>query len=527
MKSHLTHYTLCLCLAGIACTEPSEPPAACETPVAYYLDADGDTFGAGDAAKFCPSAEPAKYVSRNGDCAPRDPNSWRWVERFDDQDGDGFGSEVLRRCVGTIVPSHLTQLGGDCAPLDAQRWRAFAYKSKDEDGDGKFINYESVLCAGAEDPAGYASTPVSGPQDCNDNDPTRFNYRELYRDADRDGVGAGPLVPMCLGHNLVPQGYSARNGDCAPNNIQFFRERPYAHRDADGDGATVPEVGQACSGGFGLAPGYYAQPQDPDCDDTQADRSTLLAGFLDQDADGFGAGPQLELCLPSLAPDYATNGTDCDDQDALAWLQVDFTHRDADRDGYTIPEVGSVCIGVAQLPEYLTQASPEPDCDDSSPVLHWGFDGYLDTDGDGVGAGAPTALCTDGSVPGLYVTSGDDCAPNTPAQFAALRYSAVDRDGDGATVAEAGLACTGGTLAAPYFVVDSGQDCDDADPSVFELTLLFDDLDRDGVGAGPARKECLGTLLAVGTSPYGDDPDDADPTVQVDEELIDLLLLEL
>jgi hypothetical protein len=138
-----------------------------------------------------------------------------------------------------------------------------------------------------------------------------------------------------------------------------------------------------------------------------------------------------------------------------------------------------------------------------------------------------TALCTDGGVPAPYVTSDNDCAPDSAARFVSLAYSAVDRDGDGVTVAEEDTICTAGTLVAPYVGVGSGQDCDDADPGLFELTLLFDDLDRDGVGAGPARKECLGTLLALGTSPYGDDPDDADPSIQVDEELIDLLLLEL
>jgi hypothetical protein len=99
------------------------------------------------------------------------------------------------------------------------------------------------------------------------------------------------------------------------------------------------------------------------------------------------------------------------------------------------------------------------DCDDGNAAVHAAVTVYVDSDGDGVGAGPPTTLCTDGSAPPGFSLVGTDCAPDDPAAWRAVTSLPVDRDGDGVTVREAVQLCLGATVPAPYLAADSGNDC--------------------------------------------------------------------
>jgi hypothetical protein len=99
-----------------------------------------------------------------------------------------------------------------------------------------------------------------------------------------------------------------------------------------------------------------------------------------------------------------------------------------------------------------------------------------------------------------------------------LAYAAIDADGDGVTVPASGQLCTGGALPPPYLAVESGLDCDDTDPAVDRLAVLYPDQDGDGVGATPRQTLCIGATTPQGFAPGGYDDDDADPTVIESEE---------
>ena len=79
--------------------------------------------------------------------------------------------------------------------------------------------------------------------------------------------------------------------------------------------------------------------------------------------------------------------------------------------------------------------------------------------------------------------------------------------------------------------VDARPDapCDDGDPALTQLAVLYPDHDGDGVGAPPRQITCIGTTVPDGPSRGGYDDDDSDPDIIEDEDsndLLELLLLE-
>jgi hypothetical protein len=108
-----------------------------------------------------------------------------------------------------------------------------------------------------------------------------------------------------------------------------------------------------------------------------------------------------------------------------------------------------------------------------------------------------------------------------PSKFQTLAYSFVDKDGDGFTVASAGQLCTAGTLPAGYLAAANGNDCDDGDATRWRFVVLYPDTDGDGVGAGARSVPCLGAAIPAGQSIFGDDADDGNAAVAVDDDDIE------
>lgn len=104
-----------------------------------------------------------------------------------------------------------------------------------------------------------------------------------------------------------------------------------------------------------------------------------------------------------------------------------------------------------------------------------------------------------------------------------LPYVAIDADGDGVTLPASGEVCTAGTLPPPYKAARNGLDCDDADPAVHRIAIVYPDVDGDGVGATPRQIRCIGTAPPPGFATTGYDEDDGDPAV-IEDEADDLLL---
>lgn len=568
---------LALALASVqlACEQPGVPVDDCGGLQGrqFYVDEDQDGFGAGSPVRRCVGVNerPPGYAVAAGDCAPQDALRWREVEGlFRDADGDGrtvggpqtvcLGRELtgwlpqqseedcddtsrdrwalmtvyadvdgdgagegaqVSRCAGTVPPPGYYAEATDCAPDDGLRWQRLPYSFRNADGDRASVAEEGLVCTGFVLPEGYSVT--ASELDCDDSLATRWQFLDVYPDTDGDRVGSGSMERRCSGES-PEAGYALTNTDCAADDPLLWQRLAYLHRDADGDGATVPEAGEICSG-LALPAGYTQVASGSDCDDTNPLLRVNWSLFPDSDGDGVGTGSRETVCAGSTLPaGYSDLGTDCAPDDHERWRGLTYQYRDADDDGFTVEAGGSLCAGEALPPGYRN--SPQGnDCNDEDPTVHQGLQLYADADGDMVGAGDAMVFCTDGSLPAGYSRSGSDCAPDDSSRWEVLTYAHVDVDGDGHTTPAEGQLCTGPALPPPYFASASGNDCNDADPARFHWTVLYPDADGDGVGVPPRVVPCLGTQLPAAHSIFGFDPDDADPTTREPAEIPEIELI--
>ncbi|MCP3104378.1 hypothetical protein LZ198_36495 [Myxococcus sp. K15C18031901] len=493
-----------------------------------YPDADGDgATGPGGPVEACVGATLTGYRESEGpaDCDDHDATTRRTLTYWRDVDGDGVGADTsLDLCEGRPVPTGYVLAMADCAPEDATRSVLRGYTFRDLDGDGHSVPGVGLVCSPPGSlPPGYQLTPAPGEPDCDDADPRTWNPVVLYVDTDRDGYGTGDAKSMCMGETLPPD-HALQGGDCAPEDPATWQWLAFDHRDVDGDGHTTPSSGRWCSGAT-LPPGFLVNPSGDDCDDHDATVQKRWAVFVDTDGDGVGAGGQRSLCATTTLPQgHALTGTDCAPTDPLRWQVLAYSHRDGDGDGHTIPAQGALCAGDSLPAGYATSPQGQ-DCDDTRATVHTALRVWSDVDGDGVGAGEPRLLCTNGTPPPTYSTEGTDCAEEDATRWRVHTYFHVDRDGDGATTPERGQLCAQETLLAPYFTSATGADCDDTDASLTHWDVLYPDQDGDGVGAEPRRVMCIGGALPPGLSQRGDDSDDMDPAVTEDPD--DDLLLEV
>ncbi|WP_147469154.1 hypothetical protein [Corallococcus sp. AB045] len=544
--------------------------------VTGYADTDGD--GHGDAAQpvICVGDTTKGWTQEAGDCAPGDATRWRSVPGlYPDADGDGAtGKGPVTGCVGDSLLGYREQAGppdcddgdatvsalaqawvdadldgvgagdaitwcpsqgrsppqghvltsGDCAPRDTRFWQQLPFTHRDEDGDGFTVAQEGTVCAGEHLPAGYDT--VSGPADCDDHHALRTVRVERWWDADGDGYGDGASMLRCVGPEESVPGETFRGGDCAPGDSTRWQPRAYASRDADGDGYFSLATGEVCSG-FWLPQGCSQAVWNDDCDDGNQTRFRAWSVHADVDGDGVGSGAATSVCGTAAVPTgYSTQATDCAPQDATVWRMLGFTRRDADGDTYTVAQTGELCAGSSLPAGYASQPLSGEDCDDTNAAAFRNVAAYEDTDGDGVGAGASTLLCTNGQVPSPWSASDTDCDAQDAARWQDLEATHADHDGDGFTAPiPAQRFCTGKALPPPYFAKAVGNDCDDSDADRYRWLFLYRDQDADGVGAPPRQMTCLGPAVLAGWSRYGDDADDNDTAVQTDEAMDEELSL--
>jgi hypothetical protein len=174
----------------------------------YYLDVDGDGFGAGELVQSCDNLSPA-YSSIAGDCNDADievfPTQAEWCDEMDqncngsidegliestyfaDADGDGYG-------VGAAILS--------CLDLSAQ----FALL----DGDCNDAN--ATVYPGQEESCDQVDENCNGQVD--ENLPLISYYLDLYG----DGFGSGSANLWCESQGT---GYSEFGNDCDDTNLNI------------------------------------------------------------------------------------------------------------------------------------------------------------------------------------------------------------------------------------------------------------------------------------------------------------------
>lgn len=276
-------------------------------------------------------------------------------------------------------------------------------------------------------------------------------------------------------------------------------------------------------GGTALAPStvlatgtYYATQTLNGCESTRLAVAVTVNlesffFYVDADADGFGAGELVAVQDgPTPPPGYATNNTDCNDNDENVFQNAEL-FVDADGDNYD-SGTATVCYGLT-IPAGYVAVSLGTDCDDNDGTIFQSAELFIDADGDNYDAGSAT-VCYGASIPSGYsdTSNGTDCDDSDSEIFQSVTLF-VDADGDGYDNGTA-VFCAGDTIPPGYSENTNGSDCDDTDAAIFQSAALFIDLDGDGYDNG-TETLCYGTAIPNGYSAAstGTDCDDSNPAI--------------
>jgi hypothetical protein len=322
--------------------------------------------------------------------------------------------------------------------------------------------------------------------DCDDGNRSAWRLLPVYRDADADGLGAGPASTVCAGA-VAPAGWATVAGDCDDAHPDLWREvAGYADADLDGVGAgeTVTECRGDDLGGLAETAG--------DCAPADGQRWRLVSGWVDADGDGLGAGDGVTECRGDDLGGLASAAGDCAPDDPGAWRELAYAYRDRDLDEVFVPEVGFACSGPALPPGYALGPVAVGDCDDGDAAASVLLHAWPDEDADGVGAGEPRDLCTAGALPERWAPRAGDCAPDDLTRYQVLPYAFADGDHDTFLAPHEGAICAGASLPAGYAAAVSTIDCDDQDDTRWATWIAYPDADGDGFGAGASEPLCVG-----------------------------------
>ena len=375
----------------------------------YYVDADGDNFGAGDMMAFC--SDPGTGYSVNDadcddtnssiypsateicnaideDCDGVPDNGLTFTTYYADADGDTHGDVAVTTTTCDGAPMGYVSNSDDCDDTDDSVYPGvidlcngidndcdgnidddalFTTYYLDNDGD----TYGDQLDAGTTFCYVPAAPYVLDNTDCDDSDLSinpgateicnamdedcdgiaddGLTFITYYRDADGDTYGnAAVTTTTCDG---APIGYVIDDEDCD-----------------DSDLSINPGATEICNA------------MDEDCDGIVDDGLTFVTYYKDNDGDGYGAGLYGTVTTCDGAPaTYVDNDLDCEDFNATINPAADDVCNFIDDN----------CSGAA---------------DEGLPI----FTFYLDADGDTYGnPGATLEACGPFGV--MWVENSEDC----------------------------------------------------------------------------------------------------------------------
>ncbi|MBM4777209.1 MAG: hypothetical protein GQE15_05835 [Archangiaceae bacterium] len=277
-------------------------------------------------------------------------------------------------------------------------------------------------------------------------------------------------------------------------------------------------VGGGSAGGTSCTPTpEICDGLDNNCNGTIDEGVTILCS-ADPDGDRYATSTAiLPLCPDSLRPVFgscpagytspATSlGIDCAPNNALAFQQL-AARADADNDSRCVGATFQACVGLTlatgqRAPATCTGAD---DCNDSNPQLYQLLSTRADADGDSFCAGTAMNECSGAAVAaGRRLASacvGDDCNDTNASLFTVSTFI-VDADGDLRCSSAAPVSqCAGNSappgLAFPFNCITQ-NDCNDADPTRYQLLSVRPDGDNDGYCFGPVTSQCSGATPPSG-----------------------------
>jgi hypothetical protein len=386
----------------------------------YYIDDDGDGYGAGAAILSC--TQPAGTLTNNTDCNDvamdinpgaqevcnseidddcdgladdADPGVSGQNSYYYDNDGDSFGGgEAILSCIqpaATVInntdcndasfvinPDALeicNFLDDDCDMSIDEGYPVSIYY-QDADGDGK--GNAAVSIAACSQPPGY----VANSNDCDDNSTTACPKPSAMMSSDITDISATVSwtnLPCASRYRLE---YRRKTPPISAWTVVYVTSPSYEITGLAGPNilyqwrvATVcSPTGTAAESGYAPLQSFY----------------TRYRVYTDADLDGYGSSSEPAVFVtPFPQPGYALNNIDCDDAAAT-----------------TYPGATELCNGV------------DDDCDlTADEGVNW----YQDSDSDGLGNAAVSQnSCLP---PAGYVSNSLDCNDNSSA---ALCASATD-----------------------------------------------------------------------------------------------------